>query len=292
MPLLLSVLLALTILASGGCSRVSIAYNTADFFIEQYADDYLALDSSQMAAWRPSLRDALARHREDELPYLAAFFDGMNRAASKGFDAPTVECLIDSFEQVYRRHFRLATDLAAPLLASLTPEQIRHLERKFAADAEEETREDGGSVERRKRKRAERWSKSATWWIGPLSDRQREIIRAVTASMPDTAADWASYRSTKQTDLIRLLRDQAGEEEIRRYLADWLVEYADLYPQLRQARLEIRRQVVALFLRLDATFSPEQRAHFEDRLTALRDDFMGLQPHPRMAATRCSHDHR
>jgi hypothetical protein len=287
MRTVLLVLTALAVLAAAGCSRVTVLYRTADFFIEQYADDYLSLDSAQMASWRPDLRDALARHRDQELPHLAAFFDGLHRAAARGFDAPAVECLIDEFEEAYRRHFRLAAEAAAPLLASLTPEQVRALESRFAEDNEKDRAEDAGEA-RRKRKRAERWAESAEWWVGPLSAGQQRIIREVTAAMPDTAADWVAYRSAKQAGLIRLLADRAEEREIRRYLEDWLVSYRDLPPRLRQARLEMRRQVVSLFVRLDGSFSDAQRARFEDRLSGLRDDFMDLQRRPRMAASRCA----
>jgi hypothetical protein len=287
MRVVLYMLIALAVIAAIGCSRVGIVYNTADFFIERYADDYLSLDSGQMASWRPALKEAFARHRQEELPYLAAFFDDLDRAAREGFDASRVECLVGSFEDVYRRHFRLAVELTAPLLASLSTDQVRSLEARFAKDNEEDQAEDSGA-ERRKRKRAERWAESAEWWIGPLSDEQHRIIRDVTAAMPDTAADWVAYRSAEQAGLIRLLDAKSGEPEIRRYLDNWLVNYRDLPPKLRGARLEIRRQVVQLFVGLDASFNAAQKAHFEDRLKGLRDDFMDLQKRPRMAAIKCT----
>jgi len=282
------ILLTLVVVVATGCSRVTIFYNTADFFIEQYADDYLSLDSAQMVSWRPTLARALAQHRQDELPYLAAYFDDIHRATSAGFDAATVECLIDAFEEVYRRHFRLAVGLAAPLLASLTPDQVRALERRFAEDNEEDTKKNNERVERRKRKRAERWAESAEWWIGPLDKQQLRIVREVTSAMPDTATAWTAYRSGKQADLIRLLDAKAGEDAIRTYLDDWLVDYKDIPSPLRAARLDIRAQVVQLFVRLDGSFTSGQRAHLQNRLAGLRDDFMELQKNPRMAAVQCT----
>ncbi|WP_133511339.1 DUF6279 family lipoprotein [Candidatus Thiosymbion oneisti] len=270
-----------------GCSRVSIFYRTLDLFIEKYADDYLSLDRSQLAAWRPTLADGLARHRREELPHLAAFFGGLYDATQAGFKAAGTECLLDAFEDLYRRHFRLAAELAAPLLVSLSPQQIRGLERKFAEEARDEA-EKNRDLERRLRKRAERWSESVEWWIGPLTGAQRQIIRKVTRAMPDTAADWAAYRGARRARLIRLLDRQAGEAEIRRYLTDWLADHKDLPPPLRTAKQGIRRQIVRLFVRLDASFSRTQRTHFKERLANLRDDFMGLQKNPRMAPLSCA----
>lgn len=271
-----------------GCSRVSIFYHTADLFIEKYADDYLSLDRSQLADWKPTLTEGMARHRREELPHLAAFFSSLHDAAQAGFKAAGTECLLDAFEGLYRRHFRLAAELAAPLLVSLSPQQIRALERKFAEDAWDKADESPDRVQRRLRKRAERWTESAAWWIGPLTGAQRQIVRETTRAMPDTAADWAAYRGARQAGLIRLLDRKAGEPEIRRYLTDWLADHQDLPPPLRTAKQAIRRQLVRLFMRLDASLSRAQRTHFKKRLANLRDDFMGLQKNPRMPPLGCA----
>ena len=174
-----------------------------------------------------------------------------------------------------------------PLLAELTPAQIEGLERKFQEEEAAEAKEDRDSVRHRERKRAKRYANSAEWWIGPLTKPQRTIVADVTAAMPDTARAWETYRESRRAALIRLLREHPSEAQIRRFLTDWLVEYRGLPPELQQARLEMRRRIVDLFVRMDASFSPEQRGHFAGRLRDLRDDFMSLQPHPHMAPTAC-----
>jgi hypothetical protein len=279
--------LALLLLAASGCSRITLGYNTADFFIERYADDYLSLSGDQMAAWEPKLQGALARHRSEELPYLAAFFDYGYKGTQRGFDEATVECLLDQFEALYRRNARAAAELAAPLLAGVSAPQVKALEQKFRKDEAEDAKDDQGSAARRARKRAKRYASSAEWWIGPLSKGQRRIIQETTASMPDTAPAWNAYTAAKRKELIQLLDQRAGEAEIRRFLVEWLVDFRNLPPELARARLGIRQAIVDLFERLDASFTPEQRRHFADRLRNLRDDFMSLQRHPRMAAARC-----
>ena len=284
--ILLASALLLTVLA--GCSRVSILYHTADIFIEGYADDYLELDSAQLADWQPTLRSALARHRRDELPYLARFFDTAYDGARSGFDSARVACLLEQFEHIYRRHFRIGVTAAAPLLIDLTPSQIRKLESKFAKDNQDVPRNDPASVARRDRKRAERYSESLGWWFGSVSERQKRIIAEVTESMPDTAADWMAYRSAKQARLIVLLRRGADEKSVRLYLNDWLVEYRDLPPELTRARALIKEQIIKLLTRMDESLTGEQRRHFAKRLRTLRDDFLSLQKRPHMATVRCA----
>lgn len=271
-----------------GCSRVRIAYNTADFFIERYADDYLALDSGQLADWRPSLERALANHRSEELPYLALFFDTAATGAARGYDETTVHCMLDQFEAIYRRHFEIASALAAELLVDLDKRQIDALERKFAEKKDDLPDNDEASIARRDRKRAERYAESAEWWIGSVNDAQMQILREVAAAMPDTAPVLERYRAKKQQELIRLLRNGADQARIQRFLSDWLVDYKDIPRELESAAEALRDGFVTLFLRVDATLTDEQRAHLNKRLAALRDDFVRLQPRPRRVQAVCT----
>jgi hypothetical protein len=286
-PLALAALAILLLLAAG-CSRVTLGYNTADFFIERYADSYLSLSSDQMSAWEPKLEAGLARHRRDELPYIAAFFDLGYKGAQRGFDKATVDCLLDEFEEVYRRNARLAAAVAAPLLAGLSQQQVRRLDEKFRKDAADDAKDDREGEARRVRKRAEHYTKSVEWWIGALSKPQRQIIRQVTASMPDAGPAWNAYNDGKRNALIHLLEEGADETRIRRFLTDWLADFRDLPPDLQKARIGMRASLAALFLRLDPTFTPKQRSRFAHRLRDLRDDFLSLQKHPRMAGGRCA----
>lgn len=284
----LLLLVVLSLILAAGCSRVKIAYVTADFLIERYADDYLGLDGTQISRWEPRLTDSLAKHRNEDLPYLAAFFQGALTASKAGFDQSNMNCLLDEFEEIYRRHLRIAAEAAAPLLADLNSEQIRDLETKFhKEDQEDQPNDSPEGKARRDRKRAERYTESTEWWIGSVTKRQQRLVADVTSRLPDTADDWARYRSGKRNGLIDLLDRNASAIRIQTYLTDWLVDYKDLPRPLRSARLELRARIAELFIRLDETFTPAQRIYLQDRLKTLRNDFMDLQLKPHMARVNC-----
>jgi hypothetical protein len=269
-----------------GCSGMQIAYNTADFFIERYADDYLGLDNAQMGRWSPTLKSALGEHRQAELPYLAAFFDSAQNAARKGFTRGDVQCLLDQFEVIYRRHFTLAAGTAAPLLADLDRSQIDALERRFRKEAQEDADDAARPEAERVAKRVERYADNMRWWLGELDAPQRDVVRDVVANLPETAT-WYAYRDRKRRELIALLRRGASTGRIEAFLTDWLVDYSDMPPALERSQMELRSGITDLLVRLDDTFSDEQRRRFIDRLTGLRRDFLRLQRDPRMAPVAC-----
>ncbi len=283
---LLPCMLAMLLLLSS-CSSMRLAYNTADFFIGSYADDYLGLDGEQMERWSPTLEATLAKHREQELPYLAAFFDSAQNEARKGFTESGVTCLLDQFERIYRRHFTLASQAAAPLLAALDKRQIDALERTFRKEAREDAEDSGPAyTDKRQRKRARRYEKNMHWWIGDLTEAQRAMVLEVTSGMPENAS-WYAYRDAKRRELIALLRNGASASRIERFLTDWLVDYRDLPTSLERAHRELRQALTQLLVRLDATLDAEQRRKLIERLVRLRSDFMSLQRGARMAPTGC-----
>jgi hypothetical protein len=271
-----------------GCSTVRLAYNSADFLIEGYADDYLGLGDEQLRGWSPTLDAALSRHRSGELPYLAAFFDSALADARQGFTRNGINCLLDQSEIIYQRHFRLASTAMAPLLVELNQTQVDELAQTFEREAKDDAAEaKTEDTRRRLRKRAERYVDNLRWWVGELDSEQRGIVRNLTRRIPDTAPAWYPYRDHKREQLLSLLRDGASETEVDSFLVAWLVDYSDMPSSLRQALPVLRETLVDLLLELQPTFSAEQQDKLLRRLEQLRNDFMALQKRPRMAPVDC-----
>jgi hypothetical protein len=288
LPIRLAAAIIATALTLVGCSRVGIAYNTGDFLATAYAKDYLDLEQAQLERWNPLLDAELSRHRSEELPYLAAYFDQILAASEAGFDASNMDCLTESFRDLYRRQASFAVTLAAPLLAELTPAQIERLDQRFRKEAAEDRAEIAGrSSIREKEKRARRYVKSIEDWTGPLSTEQQAIVADVTGRMPDTQASLVEYRTGKRERLMALIRAKAPEPEIKRFLTTWLVDFEDLPPDLEQGGQRLGERIGELFVGLGKTLDTTQRERLNKRLRSLRDDFMKLQKQPRMAQMTC-----
>ncbi|MBK1648940.1 hypothetical protein CKO36_10080 [Rhabdochromatium marinum] len=274
----LILLAALAILTLSGCSRVQIAYNTAEFTIELYADRYLGLDDRQVAIWRPVLASALDQHRQDELPALSALLTQAAGDVKVGLTADKVSAWMDQIEPLYQRHARLFAATTAPLLATLSDAQIDALEKKFHDQALEDVTDDTpASLAKRQRKRIERYIDNIEWTTGKLSPAQRELVRTQIATLPDTATSWYTYRDQQRQALIVLLRRGADSEQLRSFLTHWLADLQGLPVDLVQARTQLRTGLIQLIVKLDASLSETQRHHLEQRLMILSEDFQGLQ---------------
>ncbi|MFB1486222.1 MULTISPECIES: DUF6279 family lipoprotein [unclassified Thiocapsa] len=288
LPIRIAAAIVATALTVAGCSRVGVAYNTGDFLVTAYAKDYLDLEQAQLERWKPILDAELVRHRAEELPYLAAYFDQILAASEAGFDARNMGCLTGEFRDLYSRQARFAVTLAAPLLTELTPAQVERLGQRFRKEAEEDRAEIASrSSAREKEKRTRRYVKSIEDWTGPLSAEQQAIVAEVTGRMPDTQASLVEYRTGKRERLMALLQAKAPESEIKPFLTDWLVDFNALPPDLEQGGQLLGERIGELFVSLGKTLDASQRDRMNKRLHSLRDDFMKLQKQPRMAQMTC-----
>lgn len=283
-----ALVLALTamLVVVAGCSRLDVAYGTAPFLIQRWADGYLDLDSAQVSRWEPRLKAALETHRTAELPLLAGYFEALYRASLNGFDAANTRCLTAGFQDLYAHHARLAVEAAAPLLAGLTPAQVRNMEKEFAAQLAKD-RAEPSYPEFERARRARRWAKSIEEWTGPLNKSQRALVTEVTGRLPLTTKAGLDYRQRQSEALVVLLRSRPGEAAITRFLTGWLVDFRDLPPTLAAAVPQYRSGVEDLWVRLWASLDQTQRRRLTGRLAGLRDDLMRLQKDPRVVPTTC-----
>lgn len=286
-PSLIAALLAANLLlALPGCSRIELAYGSADLLLATYADDYLGLLEDQREGWEPLLREVLARHRRDELPYLAAFFDQALKVSQSGFHAAETACLVHGSRTIYQRHARLIVELVTPLLAELTPSQIQSLKARFSRElAEDQAHTGGPNWEERRRTR--HYVKATEKWTGPLDTEQAALVADITGRMPDTRRGILGYRTRKRDQLIVLLESGADAGRLKGYLTAWLVQYRDLPTELQEAGDALEERLVELVGRLGQGLNRKQRAHLERRLSELRADLLKLQREPRLAPLGC-----
>jgi len=277
MRLALAVSILMVTLA--GCGRTEFLYNNADWFIENWADDLLQLDTAQASAWRPYLNEAIDRHREIELPQIVRFLATAELHAGSGTSVAISDCLVGRAEALYRRHARLAAELAVPVLHGLRTEQVEDLERRLdEKNADYRKKYLTPDNARREQERTERYTERYERWTGPLNAAQRKLISLTVTQTPDTATPWLAYRQIQQARLLQLLRDGADRQDLHTFLVSWWVRLSDRSAALENAMAALRRDTVHMIHRLYVSLSPQQILELVDRIRELKLDLIALLP--------------
>ena len=230
-------------------------------------------------------RQAMAEHRRDLLPQLVRLLHGVEAGVQRGLTDGDLACWLAVADRIYREHARWAVPPASLVLSDLSQRQVEHL----AEQLEQRNREYTEAyldpdLQRRERRRVERYIERVERWSGDLTTGQLRLVEALVRRLPDTAADWLDYRQHTQHELLELLGADVGRSTLQQFLDAWWVDLAGRHPDLLDKTRRVREGVIDLVVALDETITPRQRERVRERLRDLRVDLAGAADVPSVAA--------
>ena len=118
----------------GACTALRMAYENADPYLYFRANSYLDLDGKAADELDERIDEFFAWHRRNALPQYARIADDAAKRVPKGLSREDLVWGYDSLLAHARQSLRVAAERIAPLLDRLTPQQIAHMEKRFAED--------------------------------------------------------------------------------------------------------------------------------------------------------------
>ncbi|QJW85243.1 hypothetical protein HK414_23085 [Ramlibacter terrae] len=160
------------------CSAIKLGYNTFDDVAYWWLDGYIDFTDDQAPRARAELDRLHAWHRSGELPRFVEMLQRMERMAP-GSVTPQQACGIAGEVQ---DRLKLVADQAEPavlaLVADLTPDQLRHLERKYRSTNDKFRKEwVHEPLAAQREKRYERMLDRLEMIYGRLDAQQRRVLR-------------------------------------------------------------------------------------------------------------------
>lgn len=274
--------LALATLLLAACSAVQIGYRHADIYLAWKVNEYFDLDGAQYEMVRPAIESLLQWHRKVELPDYAHLLETVE-AKLKGKITQADARWFD--DEVGRRMrvsvARMALE-GAPILATITPEQIDQLEQRLDKDnGAYYDKFVHGSVEKQQNRRAKRFIEGAEYWTRFVTEEQQQKIQQIAAEAPPRYALALAERKRVQHEFIALLREKntaaALAPKLNAWIENWRAgrspEYVKIYEQSMEQRA---RMAVAI----TDTMTNAQRVHALAKLQAYIEDMRALAAMP------------
>lgn len=265
-----------------GCSAVRLGYNHAPDLAYWWLDGYVDFEGDQSERVREALDDWFQWHRRVELPVYA----GMLARAREQVAAPvTAEQACQWFDEA-RLRVDVALERALPGVAEvarrLSPQQLAHLEHKYA-EINEELVDDylQPRAEARTRAQLKRALEPIERLYGRMSSSQRERIAVLAASTPFDPERWIAERHRRQQDTLKTLAQLGAErasvaqavEALRALSLRSRVSPVDEYRAYQQRLIQFNCAFAAEVHNLT---TPEQRRAAAEQLKDWEDDARAL----------------
>ena len=203
---IIAALCALLALLSG-CSALRIGYSTAPDLVYWWLDGYADFNKAQTPRVREALAQWFAWHRRTQLPDYAAV---LVRAQTEVL-ADTTAARVCEWQADLTRLGLVAFDRVAPaaadLMLTITPQQVAHIERRYAKN-NDEFRDDflQADLTERAAVNLKRTVERAETLYGRLDESQRERIANALQRSPFDPETWGAERRQRQQDALQILR--------------------------------------------------------------------------------------
>lgn len=275
--------LILCVALVAACSSVKFAYNNGDTLLYWWMDGYIDLDSSQSALVRKDIDKLFHWHRQTQLrDYAKLLANGQRQLAGNLSQAD----LLRDYQEI-KHSTELLLNKALPELAdvalAMRPEQIAHLEKKFAKNnADYRKKYMQGDLARRHEVRYEKALDQFEFWFGSFSRAQEAIIRRASDARPLDNDIWLEERIRRQQLILAMLRKVHAEKLSKEAtIAQVQAIVNDIFGRLespeRKAFYDGYIDTTSkLILQVAAMTTPTQKAHAHKRMQSWIEDFNTL----------------
>lgn len=260
-----------------GCSATGLVYDNLPWLLRNRIDARFDLTSTQSSLLKTQLTEFAEWHRREELPRYAVELERLERDLADELTRAELEQYMALFMQARRRLVSRAIPFSADFLHTVDDEQIAEFEQTHREDIEEDSERLQLSPAEQAEARYERTMDNLEDWFGDFDAAQRQRIRELLATLPDTYASWLRRREFQHQRFVRMLRSQPTraevEESLRRW---WLNETAELPRQMLDERDLFWRSAKTFVLAVDQLITERQRARALAELRGYREDFERL----------------
>ena len=207
-----ALLLGLSVLLSGCSVLRTVGYSQAPNLVYWRLDSYLDFNEEQAPRVREAIADWFAWHRATQLP---DYVDLVSRARAQLPEPATPAIACQWWHEVEQRVDAAVLQAApefAEIVPSLAPEQLVHLERRFAKSIDEMRRDMlQPSADERRREAVKRTVERFEMFYGRLDAEQRKRVAAGVAESPFDAERFIAERRARHQDTLALLRRLTAE---------------------------------------------------------------------------------
>lgn len=199
-----------------GCSVVRVAYNQAPTLGWWWLDGYLDFPSAQAPRAKAVVNDWFDWHRRTQLPDYAALL----AAAQVQVMQPATPEQVCRWNDELRARAAVALaeglQRAGPVLASLTPEQLAHLEKRYRKSNQgfqEEFLQE--QPDERQKAALKRTVERVEMLYGSIDERQRQLLAEGIAASPFDPSQWYGERQALQRETLQVLRQLSAPAATR-----------------------------------------------------------------------------
>ena len=257
--MLLPVITLIAALAVSSCTFRKLLLNNADWLAMRQIDSFFDINSKQRKQINPEVKATVAWVKSEKFPELSALLTEMKKAWELGI---TAEKLAEFDVRISAFRVEIVNQIATPagvFLASLSDDQIKHLEQELADSNKRLEKLVAMTPEEFASKRRDRVLENLEEWFGDLSKGDGEKLINVVGVNRDRVVTHLEGRRVSQKTFVDFLRTRPTPEAISAQLKLWADQPETMRGAYADRYISWRKESQMTLLEIDKAITPEQR---------------------------------
>jgi hypothetical protein len=264
------------------CSALRLSYNQGPVLLYWWLDGYVDFRAEQSGPVKAAIEDWFDWHRASQLPDYAQALASLQAMAVDKLTPAQICSTAEAWQQRAELAYGQALPPLTTLVRTLSPEQIRQIEKRYAVKQAEAVADYLQAVPAERQKAAfERSLDRAETLYGKLDAAQRQRLAADLAVSSFDPERWLNERAQRQQDILRSLRQWQAERSDAATVQAGLQRLGAA--ALRSPRADYQTYAnalqsanCALVAGLHNSTTPAQRRHAVAKLKGWEDDLQAL----------------
>lgn len=258
-----------------GCSSVQFGYGQSERLMKWYVGNYVDFDGPQNRVLTQELSELKSWHCSTQLRGYGAWFREIRQDMVSGLTVPQIR---GRTEQIQGFIQAIANDLApraSKIIHSMSDAQVIALKQNLVKEnAKYRARWVDVGVERYREERADRMISRLKWWVGTLTQTQKEKVRAWSnvAEVNNLAA--FESRQRWQQALLDVVANRANVRQLESDVRALMIAPDSYWTETMREKLATNRELTyELLSTLAEDMTAAQHVHVGRRLESLAEDF-------------------
>ncbi|MGP8305678.1 DUF6279 family lipoprotein [Vibrio sp. YIC-376] len=224
-------LILISIFVLVGCTK-KFLYNNLDWFVLEYLDDYVTLNSDQERLLEERLLLLAEWHKQEELPL---YIDHLKEFETVTKSDITLSYLQQNRDKI-RGHYDRIISKVAPDLFSLSMQLTEKQQREFLLNVRKDYKKRNAKYADKTEKEVrevvfgntEEW---VTEWIGSLNNEQQAYVRQFSDQVILNSPLWRNYRASIYQEFEYLFENKSNTAIYQRVFMQLLFEPDSFYSE-------------------------------------------------------------
>ncbi|ELA00972.1 hypothetical protein D769_02668 [Cupriavidus sp. HMR-1] len=269
----------------GGCNAMKLGYEQGDRLAYWWVDRYVDVSDAQEVPTRDAIARFFAWHRRSQLPEVTKVLARVKGEVAGPVDIAMIREAQQDSQRLGRQAYENTIPDLAELMLTLSPDQIKRMETKFAESNTKYRKQFLGSdADARTDARYDKIMDYAKLVYGSFSRDQEKAIRDAMGPYMLNADARYSERVRRQQEWVALAREISTTRPPKAQAEEMLRHYADDWQRPATGQQRSTDAGINLTVTIANLTTPEQKAHAVKRFQGWIEDVQALMREPGRSA--------